>query len=106
MDPQMLFNLAAGLVVAGIGWFARQIWDSVQKLQIDLHALEVDLPKTYVSKTEYGEDFKEIKADLTIKYDFALLNYSIITSSKIISENLSRHDNVSEEIFSPPPEIV
>jgi hypothetical protein len=61
MDPQMLFNLAAGLVVAGIGWFARQIWDSVQKLQIDLHALEVDLPKTYVSKTEYGEDFKEIK---------------------------------------------
>jgi len=61
MDPQMLFNLASGLVVAGIGWFARQIWDSVQKLQIDLHVLEVDLPKTYVSKTEYGEDFKEIK---------------------------------------------
>jgi hypothetical protein len=61
MDPQMLFNLAAGLVVAGIGWFARQIWDSVQKLQTDLHSLEVDLPKTYVSKTEYGEDFKEIK---------------------------------------------
>ena len=61
MEPQMLFNLAAGLVVAGIGWFARQIWDSVQKLQTDLHSLEVDLPKTYVSKTEYGEDFKEIK---------------------------------------------
>ena len=61
MDPQMLFNLAAGLVVGGIGWFARQIWDAVQKLQIDLHSLEVDLPKTYVSKTEYGEDFKEIK---------------------------------------------
>jgi len=61
MDPQMLFNLAAGLIVGGIGWFARQIWDAVQKLQSDLHSLEVDLPKTYVSKTEYGEDFKEIK---------------------------------------------
>ena len=61
MDPQMLFNLAAGLVVGGIGWFARQIWDAVQKLQADLHSLEVDLPKTYGSKTEYGEDFKEIK---------------------------------------------
>jgi hypothetical protein len=57
----MLFNLAAGLIVGGIGWFARQIWDAVQKLQADLHSLEVDLPKTYVSKTEYGEDFKEIK---------------------------------------------
>ena len=61
MDPQMLFNLAAGLIVGGIGWFARQIWDAVQKLQAELHSLEVDLPKTYVSKTEYGEDFKEIK---------------------------------------------
>jgi hypothetical protein len=61
MEPQMLFNLAAGLIVGGIGWFARQIWDAVQKLQADLHSLEVDLPKTYVSKTEYGEDFKEIK---------------------------------------------
>jgi len=61
MDPQMLFNLAAGLIVGGIGWFARQIWDAVQKLRADLHSLEVDLPKTYVSKTEYGEDFKEIK---------------------------------------------
>jgi predicted negative regulator of RcsB-dependent stress response len=61
MDPQMLFNLAAGLIIGGIGWFARQIWDAVQKLQADLHSLEVDLPKTYVSKTEYGEDFKEIK---------------------------------------------
>jgi hypothetical protein len=61
MDSQTLFNFAAGLVVAGIGWFARQIWEAVQKLQVDLHALEVDLPKTYVSKTEYGEDFKEIK---------------------------------------------
>jgi hypothetical protein len=57
----MLFNLAAGLIIGGIGWFARQIWDAVQKLQADLHSLEVDLPKTYVSKTEYGEDFKEIK---------------------------------------------
>jgi hypothetical protein len=57
----MLFNLAAGLIVGGIGWFARQIWDAVQKLRADLHSLEVDLPKTYVSKTEYGEDFKEIK---------------------------------------------
>ena len=61
MDSQTLFNFAAGLVVAGIGWFARQIWDAVQKLQADLHSLEVELPKTYVSKTEYGEDFKEIK---------------------------------------------
>jgi hypothetical protein len=27
-------------------------------------------------------------------------------SSEINSENLQRHDNVFEEIFSPPPEII
>ncbi len=58
------------------------------------------------NEEELHKDFKEIKADLSNKYDFSYVNYSIITSSKIISENLSRHDNVSEEIFSPPPEIV
>jgi hypothetical protein len=61
MDWQMIINIGGAAALSSLGWFARQIWEAVQKLQVDLHALEVDLPKTYVSKTEYGEDFKEIK---------------------------------------------
>ncbi|MFZ4107195.1 hypothetical protein [Flavobacterium sp.] len=58
------------------------------------------------NEEELHKDFKEIKADLSNKCDFLHVNYSVVTSSKIISENLSRHDNVSEEIFSPPPKTV
>lgn len=69
MDPQMLFNLVAGIVVGGIGWFARQIWDAVQKLQIDLHALEVDLPKTYVNKFDLDKRMDHIEGMFQRIYD-------------------------------------
>ena len=58
------------------------------------------------SEEELHKDYKEIKADLSHEYEFVFVNLSNTTSTKIISENLSSHDNVSEEIFSPPPELV
>ena len=52
------------------------------------------------------KDFKEIKADLSHEYEFTFVSILNSTSSKITSENLSKHDNVFEEIFSPPPELI
>ena len=69
MDPQMLFNLASGAVVGGIGWFARQIWDSVQRLQAELHSLEVELPKTYVSKFDLDKRMDHIEGMFQRIYD-------------------------------------
>jgi hypothetical protein len=57
------------------------------------------------NEEEIQKDFIELKADLRHNYDFAFVNLISTTTSKIISENLSRHDNVSEQIFSPPPEL-
>ena len=57
------------------------------------------------SEEEIHKDYKEIKANLNQEFEFTFVNLSNITSSKIISENLSKHDNVFEEIFSPPPEL-
>lgn len=58
------------------------------------------------SEEETQKDFKEIKADLKQHFDYPFIECKISSNSKIISENLSRHDNVSEEIFSPPPELI
>ena len=55
---------------------------------------------------EIQKDLKEIKADITYTFGFDLSPMSSLSKSKIISENLSRHDNVSEEIFLPPPELI
>jgi hypothetical protein len=58
------------------------------------------------SEEEFDKDYKEIKANLSNEYEFVFIDLSNSTSTIIVSENLSRHDNVSEEIFSPPPELI
>lgn len=58
------------------------------------------------SEEEIHKEIKEIKADLKQSFDYPLMVSKVLRNSKIISENLSRHDKISEEIFSPPPELV
>ena len=61
MDYQSMLNIAAGVALASMGWFARQIWDAVASLREDLHQIEIDLPMNYVRKDEFSENMKEIK---------------------------------------------
>ena len=61
MDTQTLINAGLGIILTGVGWFARQIWEATQKLQEDLHKIEVDLPTSYVQKTDYAATMKRIE---------------------------------------------
>ena len=58
------------------------------------------------AEEEIHKDLKEIKADLKQQFGYPSLDSKIKLNSEIVSENLSHHDNVAEEIFSPPPELV
>jgi len=58
------------------------------------------------SEEEIHKNVKEIKANLNEEAHFVFFDWTQQKKSKITFENLSRHDNVSEEIFSPPPELV
>ena len=55
---QSIINITGGALLAAMGWFCRQVWDSVQKLREDLHAIEIDLPRNYVR-----QDHIEAKLD-------------------------------------------
>lgn len=68
-DAQTMINLALGCVLAAIGWFARQVWDAVKRLQADVHAIEVDLPKSYVSKNDFNDTMKHIETMFQRIYD-------------------------------------
>jgi hypothetical protein len=57
------------------------------------------------AEEEIHKDLKEVKA-LKQYFDYPFTESQLNPDSKIISENLSRHDNTTEEIFSPPPELV
>ena len=69
MELQSLMNIGVGIVLAGVGWFSRQIWDAVAELRKDIHEIEVDLPKTYVRKDEFVDSIKEVKAMLEKIFD-------------------------------------
>ena len=57
------------------------------------------------AEEEIHKDLKEVKC-IKQCFDYPFTDLLLNPNSKIISENLSRHDNATEEIFSPPPELI
>lgn len=71
-DWQWIINTALTVAFSVIGWFARQLWDSVKKLKDDLSELQANLPIIYVRREDLryqsersdrfmSESFKDIK---------------------------------------------
>ena len=61
MEWQTIINIGAGSMLAMLGWFARQIWDSVQDLKNDVKQIEIDLPTHYVKKDEINTRFDRVE---------------------------------------------
>lgn len=49
---QNIINIVGGALLAGIGWFCREIWDSLKVLREDVHRIEINLPESYVKRAE------------------------------------------------------
>lgn len=64
-----MINLIGGAVLAITGWFARQIWDSVQDLKNDIHQIEVDLPTYYVKRVDIDSRFDKLENILERIFD-------------------------------------
>ncbi len=52
MDWQQIINLGGGTALAVMGWFARQLWDSVKDLREDISAIRLHVSENYVKKSE------------------------------------------------------
>mgnify|MGYP003658759024 CR=1 FL=1 len=62
MENQQVINVFLGLGMTVVGWFARELWAAVKELKADLAKLREDLPKEYLTKDDYKEDIREVKA--------------------------------------------
>ena len=65
MDWQTVINIGLGSVLAALGWFAREIWDSLKELRKDTHQIEKDLRELYVRR----DDLKEVRIEMTARFD-------------------------------------
>ena len=59
---QTVINLVVGASLAAIGWFCREIWDSVKSLKEDVHKIEIQLPENYMKKSEVEVKLDKIDA--------------------------------------------
>jgi len=57
MDWQHLINIGGAAAVGVMGWFARQLWDSVKELREDIAAIRLHVSENYVKKSEV-ENFR------------------------------------------------
>jgi hypothetical protein len=69
MEYQAMFNFVAGILLVAIGWWCKEIWDSVKALKNDIKSIEIDLPKNYVSKKDIESRFDKIDATLERLFD-------------------------------------
>ena len=75
MDGQSFFNLVVGTLLVGVGWWCREIWDSVKALKDDVKKIEVDLPTNYVRKTEI--EYRLDKIDQVLERIFDKLDSKV-----------------------------
>jgi hypothetical protein len=65
MDWQTVINIGLSSVLAALGWFAREIWDSLKELRKDTHQIEKDLREMYVRR----DDLKEVRIEMSARFD-------------------------------------
>ena len=64
-----MFNFIGGAILVAVGWWCKEIWDSVKTLKEDIKQIEIDLPKNYVSKTDIESRLDKIDATLERIFD-------------------------------------
>jgi hypothetical protein len=65
MDWQTVINIGLSSVLDALGWFAREIWDSLKELRRDTHQIEKDLREMYVRR----DDLKEVRIEMSARFD-------------------------------------
>jgi hypothetical protein len=61
VDFQTVFNVAMALGLPLAGWYGRVMWEAVKELRADLSRLREEIPKEYVSKSDFKDSIREIK---------------------------------------------
>jgi hypothetical protein len=66
---QSLVNYLIGGCLTLLGWLGKTLWDAVNNLKNDLKRIEVDLPSSYVKKTELDNRLDKIETILDKIFD-------------------------------------
>lgn len=71
MDMQTIVNLGLSVGMGAMGWFARELWDTIKLLQKDMSHFREEIAKDYVRKDALKEAMIDLK-DMLIRIDTKL----------------------------------
>ena len=69
MDMNTIINIVLGVCLSVGGWFVRQMWDAVQNLKADIQRIEIELPTSYVRKSDLDARLDKIDDMLEKLFD-------------------------------------
>jgi hypothetical protein len=61
VDLQAVFDVVLGVLLTLVGWFGHVLWSVMSELRRELSTLREEIPKDYVSKSDWKDSIKEIK---------------------------------------------
>lgn len=64
MEWQPIINFIGSAILIAIGWWCKQIWDSIDRLKESVKEIEIDLPTNYVRKIDLEAKFDKLEATL------------------------------------------
>ncbi len=69
MDIQNIFNIIIGASLAVGGWFARQLWDAINKLRADHEDHRVKIASEYLSKLDFKGAIDNLSRDMRDNFE-------------------------------------
>jgi hypothetical protein len=60
VDAQTTINLIGGGALTVLGWIGKTVYDATKSLEHEVRDLQIELPKSYVTK----QDFKNVMDDI------------------------------------------
>lgn len=64
MDWQDIFNIVLSIALGGVGWFAREIWESVKMARKEIRDIDVKMHQDFVRRDDFKEAIAELKSDM------------------------------------------
>jgi hypothetical protein len=60
MEMDTLWSAALTVGIASVSWFAKTLWDEIQRVQILLNRTREEIAKEYVTKVEVHADINRV----------------------------------------------
>jgi len=69
MDWQTVINISLGSMMGIVGWFAREIWETIKDLRREIRDLDQKMHQDFVRRDDFKDSMAEHKKDMQRGFD-------------------------------------